>query len=147
MKHALTILPTILLAAPALAQPAEEASAEDIAGVRAALEAYIAAGDTGNPDSASQAFETEEGVLFIRRPAGEEQGDHVTTMELGELASRYTRANGDRNAVIRDIRIVEGVMASAHVYMRWGDTELDDMFLLYKLGDEWKIVAKTAVFH
>lgn len=142
MKHVLALLPLTLLAAPALAQ-----SDADLAGVRAAVEAYIAAGDTGTPDSAVRAFETEVGTMFVRRPAADENPDHVTTMPLAELASRYTRAAGDRGAVIEEIRIVEGVMAYAHVSMDWGDRELDDMFLLYKLGDEWKIVAKTVVFH
>ena len=142
MKSALYILPALILAAPAAAQ-----SQADIDGVRAAVMAYVEAGDTGTPERAFEAFETETGTMFVRRPGDEETPDHVTTMALADLAARYTRASGDRGAIIRDIRIVEGVMAFAHVSMAWDDRELDDMFLLYKLEDEWKIVAKTVVFH
>ncbi len=167
MKQALLLAPLILFAAPAQAQPdqaqpdqaqsdqaqsdqaqSDQAqSAADIAGVTEAVMAYVEAGNTGNPDLARQAFETETGVMFIRRPGDDDQPDHVDPVNLGAFADGFTRAAGERHVEIRDIRIIEGEMAWAHIYMTWGEREVDDMFLLYKLEDEWKIVAKSFIFH
>jgi hypothetical protein len=133
------------LATPALAQE-EDA---DIAGVRAAVMAYVVAGNTGDPELAAEAFYTSEGVMFIRREDGEEGEDRVDPMNLGDFAARFGNPAGERVTTFRDISIVEGVLAYAHIHIAWPDSdrEVDDMFLLYKIEGEWKIVAKAFDFH
>ncbi|MHA6288769.1 nuclear transport factor 2 family protein [Maricaulis sp. CAU 1757] len=142
MKYVAALASALILSAPVAAQ-----SEADIEGVRAAVMAYVEAGNTGSSELARQAFETDQGVMFIRRPGEDGEADHVEPMNLGDFADRFGNPSGDRPAEIRDIRIVEDTVAWAHLHMVWGEREVDDMFLLYKLNGEWKIVAKTFVFH
>ena len=117
----------------------------DEAGVRDAVMAYFLAGNQGDPDLARRAFETGTGVMFIHRE--DETGSTVEGLNLGDFAARFTRTNPDRTITFHDITVAEGAVASAHITIVWGDREVDDMFLLYKLDGEWKIVAKAFTWH
>ena len=118
----------------------------DLDGVRGAVMAYFTAGNTGDPDLARVAFYTEEGVMFIYR--NDDEGERVEPMNLGDFAARFGREMPDRQITFHDINVAEGQVASAHITIDWGDGRfVDDMFLLYKLDGEWKIVAKAFAWH
>jgi len=118
----------------------------DTEGVRAAVMAYFDAGNTGSSDLAREAFHTETGEMFIYR--NDDEGERVDTMNLGDFAARFGRAMPDRTVTFHDINIAEGQVASAHITIDWADGRfVDDMFLLYKIDGQWKIVAKAFAWH
>ncbi|WP_300528239.1 nuclear transport factor 2 family protein [Maricaulis sp.] len=136
------------LASPALAQDDADNDSETgsgTEGVRAAVMAYFNAGNQGDADLARQAFYTEEGVMFIHR--SDADGDRVEPMNLGDFADRFGRANPDRNITFHDITVSQGHVASAHITIDFGERTVDDMFLLYNINGEWKIVAKAMAWY
>lgn len=118
----------------------------DVEGVRAAVMAYFNAGNTGSSDLAREAFHTETGEMFIYR--NDDEGERVDTMNLGDFAARFGRAMPERTVTFHDINVAEGSVAYAHITIDWADGRLvDDMFLLYKIDGQWKIVAKAFAWH
>ena len=139
MKYLLFLTAFFTISGLASAQDSEPVDHE--AGVRAAVIAYFEAGNTGDPDLARQAFETENGVMFIQRSG--EEGDQIATMNLGDFADRFTRAQSGREGEIIDVKLVNDEMAFAHFLFTTPDRTYNDFFLLYRLDDEWKIVSKA----
>ncbi|MBO6729573.1 MAG: nuclear transport factor 2 family protein [Maricaulis sp.] len=134
---------TLIAATTSAAFAQDEA---DVDGVRAAVMAYFNAGNTGDPDLAREAFYTSTGDMFIYR--NDEDGERVDTMNLGDFAARFGRAMPDRTVTFHDITMAEGRVASAHITIDWADGRfVDDMFLLYKIDGQWKIVAKAFAWH
>jgi len=112
-------------------------------GVRTAVLHYFEGGNTGDPDRVAQGFETDQGHFYMRR--SDESGDHVAARNLGEFAQVFTNAPPyERVGRFEDIRIADERMAFVHFVITMPGREFDDFFLLYKIGDEWKIVSKTA---
>ena len=118
----------------------------DVEGVRAAVMAYFNAGNTGSSDLAREAFHTETGEMFIYR--NDDEGERVDTMNLGDFAARFGRAMPERTITFHDINVAEGSVAYAHITIDWADGRfVDDMFLLYKIAGQWKIIAKAFAWH
>jgi len=139
MKYLIVLIAFIGMTGLASAQDA--ASIDHEAEVRAAVLAYFEAGNTGDPDLAREAFETENGVMFIQRPG--EDGDQIQTMNLGDFADRFTRAQEGREGEIIEVKLINDEMAFAHFLFTTPDRTFNDFFLLYRLDDEWKIVSKA----
>jgi hypothetical protein len=130
------------LGAPAAAQDAEPTASHEAA-VRAAVMDYFEGGNTGDSDRVARAFETEVGDMFIRR-TNEAGADIVTTTNLGEFAGWFANPMPfERYGEIQDIRIVDDQMAFVHLAFTTPDRQFDDFFVLYRLGEDWKIVSKA----
>lgn len=138
MKNIILVLFCMGLATAAQAQ---DADIDHEAGVRQAVLDYFEAGNIGDPDLARQAFETENGVMFVRRDS--QEGDAVIPRNLGDFADRFTRPQEGREGEIVEIKIVNDEMAFAHFLFTTSDHTFNDFFLLYRLNDEWKIVSKA----
>ena len=142
MRQLLAAL-TLMTATTSVAFAQDDA---DVEGVRAAVMAYFNAGNTGSSDLAREAFHTETGEMFIYR--NDDEGERVDTMNLGDFAARFGRAMPERTVTFHDINVAEGSVAYAHITIDWADGRLvDDMFLLYKIDGQWKIVAKAFAWH
>lgn len=139
MKYLALILACLSFTATAQAQ--DTTSDDHEAAVRAAVMAYFEAGNIGDPDLAAQAFETENGVMFIRRST--EDGDEVIPRNLGDFAARFTRPMEGREGEIVEVKLINDEMAFAHFVFTMPDRTFNDFFLLYRLNDEWKIVGKA----
>jgi len=137
MKFLMMAAAFLMLAGTASAQEGDDAEA----GVRAAVMAYFEAGNIGSPDLAREAFETENGVMFIQRSGDE--GDMIRTMNLGDFADRFTRGQEGREGEILEVNIINDEMAFAHFLFTTPDRTFNDFFLLYNLNGEWKIVSKA----
>ena len=137
----------LLLCAPSLAQDAPGAEAPETnsheAAIRAAVMDYFEGGNDGDSQRVAGAFETEVGDMFIRRP-DETGADTVMAMNLGEFAARLSDPIPvERIGEIEEIRIADDRMAFVHFAFTTPDRQYDDFFVLYRLGDDWKIVSKA----
>lgn len=136
MKYIIFVFALLGLSGLASAQETDHEAA-----VRQAVMDYFEAGNTGNPDLARQAFETENGIMFIQRSGDE--GDRVETMNLGDFAARFTRAQEGREGEVVEVKLINDEMAFAHFLFTTPDRTFNDFFLLYRLDEEWKIVSKA----
>ncbi len=133
-----------LAAAPALAQDVPDApDTGHEAAISAAIMDYFEGGNDGDGARVARAFETQVGDMFIRR-SGEDGADTVTAMNLGDFAGRFsTPIPFERTGEIEEIRIVDDAMAFVHFTFTTPDRQYDDFFVLYRLGEDWKIVSKA----
>lgn len=135
LAASLVVTPTVL------AQDGPQIDHE--AAIRAAVMDYFEGGNDGDAARVARAFQTEVGDMFIRR-TDEAGADSVTAMNLGDFAARFSNPIPfERSGEIEEIRIVDDQMAFVHFAFTTPDRQFDDFFVLYRLGEDWKIVSKA----
>lgn len=129
-------------ASPAATHPpvvATHPPADDEAGVRAALEHYLAGHRTGSPDAFRQAFHPDARMVYRRDGA-------VRFMPIAEyIANASGRPAADEAQRRRRIVRVDvaGTAAVARLELDYPATRFVDFMALVKDGERWVIVEKT----
>lgn len=114
------------------------ANAEQLTGIKKALNAYIEAALKGNSEIAKAVF-TETATISFN-----ENGSLISS-PIQALYDYYDQT-GPHHAEyeITAAQVAENV-AIVSIDSKFGDVSFDDMFTLVKDGDKWKIVSK--VYH
>jgi len=129
-----TVLATFALAAPAAAQT----SADDEAGVRAAVEAYLRAHATGSGEHIAHVFHPVANLYFVR-------GDTLATRSGAEYIAGFSGSPAPDEAQRRrwiSMVDVTGDAAVARVVLDYPTVLLTDYFALLRIDGEWRIVNK-----
>ena len=126
----------MLTAPPALAQA--QAHPEE-AGVRAALEHYLAGHATGDPKQFRQAFHDEGRLQSIR------DGQYAQRSDEDYIAGASGKPPADEAQRKRSIESIDitGTAASAKIVLDYPSVVFTDYMHLLKTADGWKIVNKT----
>jgi ketosteroid isomerase-like protein len=122
--------------------PASKATAPanaDEAAIRQALQHYLQAHVTGNPEHLHKAFSPEARLSFVR-------DGKLTQMTLEEYVKRFSGQPAEDEAQRR--RTIEGITvngnaAAARITFDYPATLTTDFMLLLKVDGEWKIVQKS----
>ena len=124
----------LLIAVPALAQTNSEE-----AGVRAALEHYLAGHATGDPKEFRQSFHDEARLQWIR------EGQYATRSDDEYVAGASGKPPADEAQRKRSIESIDitGTAASAKIVLDYPTVIFTDYMHLLKTADGWKIVNKT----
>ena len=115
--------------------------ADDIDGVRNAVERYFEGSATGRPEVMETAFHADARLIFLR-------DGEVVVLPLQDWLGRFTgspaadEAQRARRVVAID---VSGDAAIAKLELDYPDVTLVDYMTLLRVGDEWRIVHKS--FH
>jgi hypothetical protein len=138
MRPAL-IAALIALAIPAHSVAAQAASADDQAGVRAALQHYLNGHATGDPEEFRKAFHPDARMTFVR------DGKIVIT----PISEYIARASGkpaadeaQRKRRITDVAIT-GNAAVGRIELDYPSALLVDFMTLLKADGRWVIIAKS----
>ena len=129
-----TIAAVLLGAAPAAAQ----ASAEDEAGVRAAVDAYLRAHATGSGEHIRPVFHEVANLYWVR-------DDTLNTRSGAEYIAGFRGSpQPDEAQRRRWISMVDvtGDAAVARVVLDYPTATLTDYFALLRVNGEWRIVNK-----
>lgn len=124
----------LLIAVPALAQ----ANPEE-AGVRKALEHYLAGHATGDPKEFRQSFHDEARLQWIR------EGQYAQRSDDEYVAGASGKPPSDEAQRKRSIESIDitGTAASAKIVLDYPTVVFTDYMHLLKTADGWKIVNKT----
>lgn len=129
----------VLLAAAALtAAPAGSPPSEDEAGVRAALEHYLAGHATGQAVHFRQAFHAEAKLFWIRDG---QLAQRTSAEYIGGARGIPAEDEADRKRWIESIDIA-GNAASAKIILDYPGVTFTDYMSLLKVDGEWRIVNK-----
>lgn len=137
MKTAvLTFLALAIFSVGAVAQNSEKDA------VRAALENYIKAHATGDPEFARKAFHTEGNMTFIRsgKFVSETFDSFIKRAFAGKPAPDEDKRKEGRKIETID---VNGNAAFAKIVLDYPSVKFTDYMSLLKIDGEWKIVNKS----
>ena len=134
------LFPALLaLALPAGSALAQAASADDEAGVRAALQHYLNGHATGNPEEFRQAFHPDARMTFVR------DGKVVITPISEYIARASGKPAADEAQRKRRITSIEvtGTAAVGRIELDYPSAFLVDYMTLLKDNGRWVIIAKS----
>ena len=137
MRLVVTSMIALLLASPSLA--AQAPSAEDEAGVRAALQHYLNGHATGDPEEFRKAFHPDARMTFVR------DGKLMITPISEYIAGATGKPAADESIRKRRITNVEvtGTAATGRIELDYPNAFFVDYMTLLKDGDRWVIIAKS----
>ena len=115
------------------------ATSEQLEGIKAALDAYIEAAVKGDSKIAEPVFTNNATISHI-------ENDSLVSLPIQALYDYYNSDVCPQNASY-DITVcnVSDNAAIVAIDSDFGGTKFDDMFSMVKDGDKWKIVSK--IFH
>lgn len=112
------------------------ASPEEEAGIRKALDAYIDAAIKGDSNIAKPVFGNLATISFS-------ENDSLVSSPIQALYDYYDKT-GPHHAEYKITSLeVAGNVAVVRIDSKFGDVSFDDMFALVKDGQNWKIVSKV----
>lgn len=136
----ITVLSFVLLALATPPAPAQtQSSADDEAGVRAALQHYLNGHATGSPDEMRQAFHPDARMTFVR-------DGKVTITPISEYIARFNGTpaadEAQRKRRITHVEIT-GTAAIGRIELDYPNALLIDYMTLLKDNGRWVIIAKS----
>ena len=129
-----TVLATFALAAPAAAQT----SADDEAGVRAAVEAYLRAHATGSGEHIAHVFHPVANLYFVR---ADTLAQRTGAAYLDGFNGQPAADEAQRRRWISMVDVT-GDAAVARVVLDYPTVTITDYFALLRIEGEWRIVNK-----
>ena len=124
---------------------AQPRASEDEAAIRDVLDRYVVNWREGNGEGLSKVFELDNG--YVIWTSGEGDAESVGSMSFADIVAR------DKGPVERyghtmkilTIDVVDEQLATAHFEVGFAKGSYTNVFTLYKVGAEWKVVTKTFV--
>lgn len=112
------------------------ATSQEEAGIRKALDSYIEAALKGDSNIAKPVFGEMATISYS-------ENDSLISNPIQALYDYYDKT-GPHHAEYEITSLeVAGNVAIVRIDSKFGDVEFDDMFALVKDGDNWKIVSKV----
>lgn len=143
MRHLITALLALAILVPSVGFGSQTNSDAEDSQIRAAIQKYIDGTSYNKPELIEEAF-YEEADLFLSHPDRE-----IWVMPISEYAGGFAKRehgefNGRTGKVLSVERTNDLATATAEILLPKGDARYVDVFLLKKLGGEWKIISKAA---
>lgn len=110
-------------------------SAEDLAGIRKALDLYVQAAVEGDSRVARPAFTEGATISHV-------ENDSLICLPIQALFDYYDETGKHPASYEISDCNVAGNVAMVRIESKFGDAEFSDMFALGKDGSDWKIVSK-----
>lgn len=113
--------------------------------VRQVIQDYVQGWREADKQQLSRVFALENGHLIWI--SGERGSEQVQSMSFEDIVARDKRPNPEygRHTEILSLDIVDDKLAIAKVEISYSKGSYIDYLVLYKVGDDWRIVTKTFV--
>lgn len=141
MRYTYLTLFSALLAGGGNIASADEATEEDA--IRYVVNEYIVGWREGDIERLSKVMELDNGHIIYR--SGDGADDPILSVTWGEALKkgRQNPGYGEPYEIV-DLNIIQDDLANAIVEIQWpGRTTYIDNLVLYKHGDNWKIILKS----
>lgn len=143
LARIVTVVALFVTAGPLAAEGAAPGNDDEEAGIRATIQAYLDGTSYNDTEQIDSAFYG-EADLFLSHPDRELYILPISEY-LGFFAGREKGVfNGREGEILAVDRSGDIATAKAEIRSAKGDARYIDLFLLKKLGGEWKIISKAA---